>query len=145
MTRKPEDSSPITGGCRCGAVRFEVNATALWSAHCHCADCRHATGAAFATYVGVASDKTVFSGEFTRYESSPGVFRSFCPGCGSPLAFEGEKWAGELHLFAGALDAPEDISPAAHVMMADAMPWIELADELPRFHKFVADDTDGGG
>ena len=46
----------LTGGCLCGAVRYEAGWPPNWSAHCHCRDCQRASGAAFATYAGIRQD-----------------------------------------------------------------------------------------
>ena len=47
----------FTGGCLCGAVRFEVAAPTKWCAHCHCSLCRRAHGAAFVTWFGVPNEQ----------------------------------------------------------------------------------------
>lgn len=135
--------STITSGrCRCGAIRFAYKGAPRWVAHCHCESCRRATSSAFATYVGVeATNFGYLSGEelLERYSSSPGVVRSFCSRCGSPLTFVGEKWADEVHIYAGALDEPGAVTPKAHVNFAEALPWADIHDDLPRFARFAAD------
>ena len=37
---------PLTGGCNCGAVRFEVTAPLLVASYCHCKRCQRRSGAA---------------------------------------------------------------------------------------------------
>ena len=44
----PEDL-PLTGGCGCGAVRFEIDAPLTAALYCHCTRCQHRTGAAAGT------------------------------------------------------------------------------------------------
>jgi hypothetical protein len=123
----------LEGGCLCGAVRYRVEGAPNWSAHCHCRDCRRASGAPFVAYAGFPPARHRWiKGQPVRFSSSPGVFRSFCGRCGSPLAYEGERWPGEIHIHLGTLDRPEAIQPQAHVYTAHKLPWLKLADGLPQ-------------
>ncbi|MGH6960301.1 MAG: GFA family protein, partial [Dongiaceae bacterium] len=118
----------------CGAVRYSAAGAPRWTAHCHCRDCRRSTGTAFATYVGVARERFAWSGETPQqFHSSPGVIRWFCGRCGTPLTYQGERWADEMHVLAGTLDDPAALQPQAHVYVAHQLPWLKLADGLPRF------------
>jgi hypothetical protein len=102
-------TSTLEGGCLCGTVRYRVEGAPKWAAHCHCRDCRRATGAPFVTYAGYPTAKVTWLGEKpVAFASSPGVTRRFCGRCGSPLAYEG------------------------HVYTAYQIPWVKLADGLPR-------------
>ena len=128
------------GGCRCGAVRFRAAGKPLWVAHCHCNECRKATGSAFASYAGYrSSDVKWTAGPPKTHETSPGVHRGFCGTCGSPMSFEGGRWPDEIHLFLGAFDDPAAFEPRAHVYVAEAMPWAKLADGLKRFARTSKD------
>jgi hypothetical protein len=92
----------LRGRCLCGAIQYTVNGEPRWCAHCHCDDCRHHTGSAFATFIGVDSDSfTLSDGEFGRIESSAGVYRSFCAKCGTPMAYERNDLPNEIHLYVG--------------------------------------------
>lgn len=121
------------GGCLCGAVRYRVTRKPRWIAHCHCQSCRRQTGSPMTTFVGVDSDAlTYLAATPQRYESSPQVWRSFCGRCGSAIAFEATRWPGEVHLYLGSLDRPEDFPPQGHVHVAEQIPWLHIADDLPR-------------
>ena len=37
---------PLTGGCNCGAVRFEVTAPLVGASYCHCKRCQRRSGTA---------------------------------------------------------------------------------------------------
>lgn len=126
---------PTTGRCLCRAVTFAFDGAPLWVAHCHCDSCRRQTSSALATFVGVRAEQVRFSGLApARYESSPGVIRSFCPKCGSPIAFEAEgKFPGEVHLFLGTLDDQASVAPRSHVHVGEQVPWFEVLDDLPRY------------
>lgn len=122
------------GRCLCGAITFAYEGKPLWVAHCHCESCRRATASPVTTFLGVASDGFRWSGgEPATFASSPGVTRSFCGRCGSPLAYEAEKFPGEVHLYVATLDDPNAIEPTGHVHVAERIAWFEVHDELPRY------------
>jgi len=126
------------GGCLCGAVRYEAPWPPRWAAHCHCRDCQRASGSAFVTYAGLERDGFRWTkGAPKTIRSSPGVIRSFCGNCGTPLAYQGDRWPNEIHIFAATLDDPSQVEPQAHVYTVEQLPWIHLADGLPR--KFKTD------
>lgn len=123
-----------TGGCLCGAVRYRTQGPPAWVAHCHCTSCRRTAGAAFVTYAGFKRPNFEFTKGTPRvFESSPGVLRSFCGACGTPLTYEGARWPDEVHIFVCTLDQPDSLAPQAHVYTSEAMPWVHLDDNLPRF------------
>lgn len=124
-----------TGGCACGKVRYRASGAPKWTAHCHCSDCRRQTSAAFATWISYPADAVSWEGEPRLYASSQGVARGFCPDCGTPLAYRGPQWEGEMHLLVGSLDAPGEVTPSVHAYLIDALPWIHVADGLPRFER----------
>lgn len=129
-TQKP---TVLTGGCMCGAVRYEASWPPNWSAHCHCRDCQRASGAAFVTYAGIRKDGFRWSkGTPKIFRSSPGVERFFCGDCGTSLAYWGERWPDETHIFAATLDEPARAEPQIHIYTDEQLPWIHLADGLPR-------------
>ena len=72
------------------------------------------------------------------FASSPGVERTFCPTCGSPLTFKSKRWSGELHILAAGLDEPERITPTAHVHCDEMLSWMEPGDGLSR-HALASD------
>jgi hypothetical protein len=130
-----DDPSGASGGCLCGAVRFRITFPTKWCAHCHCSMCRRAHGAAFVTFCGVpAGQFTITHGadDLARYDSSAHAWRRFCRKCGSTLTFEGERWADEVHVVLANVDDPIDRPPAAHCYYDGHVPWLELADALPK-------------
>jgi protein-tyrosine-phosphatase len=128
------DEAVATGGCLCGAVRFQAIGAPLWSAHCHCESCRRHTSAAVATYVGFPTSRVSFSkGTPSSFRSSPPVQRSFCPHCGSPISYVSEQWPGETHLFWPSFDEPERFQPTRHAMFNERLPAFDIYDDLPRF------------
>ena len=132
------------GGCLCGAVRYRVTGAPGWVAHCHCESCRKASGSAVVTWAGYTRESfEVAAGRPVRFASSPGVVRSFCPRCGSPLTYEAERFAGEVHVTVGSLDEPAGFAPTAHVWTSERVAWLHIADDLPR-HPESGASGDGG-
>ena len=133
MSETMSDTGTIEGGCRCGAVRYRAEGGPLWVSHCHCEDCRRSSGAPVSTFVGVGTGGFAFvAGSAAAYESSPKVIRRFCGACGTPLTYEAAVYPGEVHIAAGTLDAPGMLAPERHVFDRERLPWMAMADELPR-------------
>ena len=129
------------GSCRCGEVTIKVDGEPKWVANCHCNDCRKATGSAFATYVGCDDSQVQLCGNLARHASSPGVERCFCSACGSPIAYQGQRWPNEIHLFVGVFESAGDLRPKAHVYTAEALPWVFDLGALPRFLRTPSEDS----
>src|ERR1700690_39629 len=97
-----------TGGCLCGALRYEANGEPLHSGHCYCADCRKASGSGFIPFISFSRRVLRFSGENCEYRSKAAsggeATRNFCPICGG-LVFGGEILTSEsFPIYAGSLD-----------------------------------------
>ncbi len=131
-------SFPTEGGCLCGAVRYRLSAAPLASMHCHCANCRKASGAAMLTWLTVGKADFEWLGEEPRryrYESEhypEPVERWFCSDCGSQLGWHCEA-NQTVDLTAGSLDDPNLIEPEYHVFVRGQVRWMEIDDELPRY------------
>ena len=131
-------SFPTEGGCLCGAVRYRLSAAPSASMHCHCGNCRKASGAAMLTWLTVdAADFEWLRGEPQRYryesEHYPGtVQRWFCAACGSQLGWHCED-DGTVDLTAGSLDDPGVVEPTYHVFTHGRVRWMKLDDDLPRY------------
>lgn len=132
----------ITGGCMCGAVRYEANGSPRNIAYCHCSDCRGYTGAPVMVWVAFETSQVkYFNGKPKVYESSPGVKWGSCDRCGSPLI-----WEANLSVFGGrdltiteftisSFDTPEEFAPDQHWYDGERIPWFDVADNLPRYQK----------
>lgn len=122
-----------TGRCLCGAVTFAFDGPPKWAGHCHCESCRRQTASAMASFLGVPDGAFAWTGAAPAlYESSPGVRRNFCARCGTPMAYSADMFPGEIHFYAATLDDPADFAPTHHVHTAEQLPWLVLADGLPR-------------
>ncbi|MDX2274701.1 MAG: GFA family protein [Hyphomonadaceae bacterium] len=115
------------GRCLCGAVRFETRGEPHFISNCHCESCRRAASAPSVVWAGFFDTQVTFSGEApAEFASSPGVRRSFCSRCGSPLAYRGDRWSGETHLPVCAFEQPESLPPQSDHLEAEKLPWAAL-------------------
>lgn len=124
----------IEGHCLCRAVVFEYEAEPNWTLYCHCESCRRATSSPMTAWISVPRRAFRFTNGAPRYfKSSPDVTRGFCAVCGSPLTYESTRLPDEIHLYAAALADPSRVAPSRHVFVEKQLPWLEIADQLPRF------------
>ena len=127
----------ITGGCECGALRYECSAVPLMAGHCHCRSCQKASGTGHASHLMVPKAAVTISGAASWYErpadSGNMVRRAFCPQCGTPVCGESSGFPDVLMLRAGSLDDPERFRPGARVYAADAPSWDHMDPALRSF------------
>lgn len=124
----------LSGGCLCGAVRYEARGTSRKIVNCHCSMCRRHSGAAFLTYAAYPTDRVHFTrGTPGEYRSSPDVTRSHCTVCGSPLTYVSDTNPHTVWLTVGSFDNPNVIEPTAHWYAASKLNWLHLDDALPQW------------
>lgn len=124
-----------SGGCLCGAVRYEISGELAPIQVCHCSQCRKAQGGPFATNIPV--DRSAFrllSGEsaLAEYRATPEKKRVFCRTCGSPIYSARDALPETLRLRAGTLDEPVRTKLEAHYYADSRASWWPLEDNLPR-------------
>jgi hypothetical protein len=125
-----------TGGCLCGAIRYRARAAPLRTVLCHCETCRRVSGSAFLGFVHFPKAEFAWqTREPARYRSSAYAERGFCPVCGSTLSMHEEVLGDRVQVTLGSLDRPQDVRPDDHVWTRSQLPWLEVADELPRFRQ----------
>ena len=112
-----------SGGCRCGAIGFTASGDPKFIGNCHLSACRKSYGAIISTFVGYKENQVEWTGERRIYASSPGVQRCFCPVCGAPLSYQGQKWPGEIHLLLGAFHEQSDLIPTSDVFTDESLPF----------------------
>ena len=129
--------SGFTGGCLCGAIRYQCSADPLALVLCHCKDCQRCTGGPFAAVAVVRKrDVTVLQGELGSHtvtgEAGGRVFRQFCPKCGSPIFSGLESARGTLGVKVGSMDDSSKLKPTMHIWTDSAVRWLAIEDGLPR-------------
>ena len=130
-------SLPLTGGCGCGAVRFEVMAPLTGAVYCHCTRCQRRTGTGAAVSGRVAPDSVrVIAGEehLRGWKPGDGLEKVFCGACGSAL-FACDPATGAIRAVRlGTFDTDPGVRPSARQFVAYAAPWEPIPDDgLARF------------
>lgn len=126
----------LSGGCACGAIRYEAGAEPLLMLNCHCRDCQRASGSGFAAIVVLPGDAVKLTGE-PRYHAVTGssgrpVERGFCPACGSPVAVKLGHMPDVFGVHAASLDDPSLFKPAVDLFTASAHAWDHMDPNLPK-------------
>jgi hypothetical protein len=129
---------PLTGGCHCGAVRYEVTGEAITHALCHCTDCRRAAGAPVVAWTMYPQDAlTITKGATKIYASSDHGRRHFCAACGTGLFYYNEQsLPGIVDIQSATYDTPEAVPARVHVQLAERISWMADAHTLPGFERY---------
>lgn len=130
----------ITGGCACGAIRYEYSGDPVFAGNCYCRDCQRSSGAPLASVL--AASKAGFKlikGEPRYYEvvadSGKKVKRGFCTNCGSPVLGQLEAMPDVVGIRASSLDDPNQFKPAISLYTSSASAWAPMSEHLPKFPK----------
>lgn len=126
---------PLTGGCQCGAVRFELNAPPVVFYLCHCTTCQQQSSSAFGQSVKVRAADVSIRGELAVFEAPTDGGRpkrcEFCPRCGSRIAHGRRPDVESFNLKGGSFDDRGWLVPAGHIWTASKQPFVAIAaDEL---------------
>ncbi|MEO0729008.1 MAG: GFA family protein [Pseudomonadota bacterium] len=116
-----------TGGCLCGAVRFEVVGEPDRVGLCHCMDCRKHHGALFHASAIFARDAATITGDYVTYNG-----RSFCPACGSSVFSESP---GEIELHLGAFDGRDVFRPTYELWTIRREDWLPAFEDIAKFER----------
>jgi len=134
---------PFTGGCSCGAIRYECTADPIMMLKCHCRDCQHVTGSAFAAAIVAPREALRLTRGQLRYHFTVSIRggkhkRGFCPECGSRIT-GAESEAGDssnIAVLVGSLDDPSWFQPQMDIFVSDAQPWDEMDPKIQKFEQY---------
>jgi hypothetical protein len=120
---------PQTGGCQCGAIRYEITEEPTSVYTCHCTDCQRLTSSAFSMGVVVPERAFRMTGAEARSlqrkaDSGRVSTRLVCPSCGSWVV--GTPRDGVIRVRAGTLDDTSWLRPTRHIWTRSKQPWITL-------------------
>ncbi|MEO1640758.1 MAG: GFA family protein [Pseudomonadota bacterium] len=120
-------SGEITGGCKCGRVRYSGVPAQTEMFRCHCRDCQQLTGTGHADMVPLDAATFVIDDGCKVFAMQGGsgrlTFSGFCPHCGSQLTRRSERVAGNVYVHAGSLDDPSSYLPKKSIYIESAQPW----------------------
>ena len=128
---------PLTGGCLCGGVRFEVTEAPLFANYCHCTRCQRRTGAAASPQARVAPGSVrITAGEelIKAYEPPGGWPKVFCSNCGSALWSTNPETGEPSGVRLGTFDQDPGVRPSHRNFVAYAAVWEPIPEDgLPRY------------
>lgn len=129
-----------TGGCACGAVRYEIAETPIFMNDCQCRHCQQRSGTGHGSYITFPSRKGVkVTGTATRWaqagDSGNMKSHAFCPTCGTPVYLTFAAMPDFFTITAASLDEPGRFQPQAVTYHGRALAWDHLDPALPTFDK----------
>ena len=127
----------LTGGCGCGAVRFEIGAPLVAARYCHCTRCQRRTGTGSSASAQVEPGSfQIIQGEdrMRAWKPDGGAEKWFCGDCGSALFSRDPEDATKVAVRLGSFDEDPGIRPTVRQFVAYAAAWEPLPDDgLPRY------------
>jgi hypothetical protein len=128
-----------TGGCYCGAVRYEITGEAQASLQCHCRECQYISGGNPAALMIFPFESfQLTSGEmkqFRRSDLERPVTRHFCENCGTGIASETPSRPGSIVIKVGTLYDPSIFAPAVAIFTCDKQDYHHIPEGIPAFDK----------
>jgi hypothetical protein len=126
-----------TGGCLCGAIRFELSSPPTRAGYCHCTRCQRRTGTAASAQARIDGRTFRFlSGErlVTAWRHPEGGFeKCFCSLCGSHLFSRDPDDATQMSVRMAAFDGDPGVRPSWRAYVSYAAVWEPIPDDgLPR-------------
>lgn len=121
------DERPLTGGCQCGAVRYQIIAEPLNLYACHCKQCRKQSGSSFGLSLVVPREAfqiTCGSPKSWKRPTDSGaeMICWLCPECGSRLYHQSSGWPEQLSVKGGTVDQPVEAGAAIHIWTSHGLP-----------------------
>ncbi len=132
-----------SGGCLCGAVRYQISGQMRDVMYCHCEQCRRTSGHYVAASACASDDLSFTQSEGLRwYRSSDVAERGFCSQCGASLFWRTEG-RDAVSVMAGTLDAPTGLKATSHIFVEAASDYYTLDDGLPQSVGYDDASTNG--
>ena len=127
-----------SGGCLCGAIKYEFDKSNLISAHhCHCIDCQKSTGSGKSTIIMLPAQAILMDGELKFYtsptSSGRNMSRGFCQECGSPVLSFIKEMQEVNFLKAGSLDDSSWLKIDSNFYSSSAHSWSPIDDDILSF------------
>ena len=129
-----------TGGCACGAIRYEIVGKPVFMNHCQCQDCQRRSGTGHGSYLTFADRKSVkLEGKAAHCDvvadSGNVKTHGFCPACGSPVSLTFSAMPDLFTVHAASLDDPSQFKPQAVTYGMRGYAWDHIDPALPKFDK----------
>ena len=132
-------SAKLTGGCACGAVRYEISAAPVVSAQCQCRDCQRATGTGHVDAMVFPRNAIAVTGDLKFHDrkgdSGHTVSRGFCPNCGAPVLWRFARNPDVCGILAGSMDDASGFAPQLVTYTSRGYAWDMLDPAVTKFDK----------
>ena len=127
-----------TGGCHCGAIRYQVDGEPITHALCHCTNCRRHAGAPMVGWTMYSqSALTIIKGTPKIYHSSKDGRRHFCADCGTGLFYVNAVILPcIIDIQSATYDDPNVVPARIQIQIAERIEWMKDAHTLPTFERF---------
>ncbi|QEN88876.1 GFA family protein [Labrys sp. KNU-23] len=133
----------LTGGCECGAIRYQAQEAPFDAGWCHCRICQRISGAPAQPWALFTVETFGYvKGEPRVYRSSSFGERRFCGDCGASIEFRLRENPTEISINIGTLDDPSLVPPRKHIWTRSQVSWFATADDLPTFLEY---EPENGG
>ncbi len=121
-----------TGGCLCGAVRYELSQDPKDFRACHCTMCRKVSGYYWAAFhVPAGALRLTETRGLSWFRSSASAERGFCKDCGSALFYR-PTGSQDYEVAPGSVDGEVGAKLIGHIFVADKGDYYDIADGLPQ-------------
>lgn len=132
-------NADYTGGCACGAIRYEITGKPVFSNHCQCRDCQHQSGTGHGSYLTFSAEGVTLTGTASTWDragdSGHTKTRGFCATCGSPVFLRFSAMPQIVTVTAASLDDASRFMPQVVTYRIRALPWDAVDGALPAFDK----------
>jgi hypothetical protein len=133
-------SKAYTGGCACGAIRYEIPGEPLVMTDCQCRDCQRKSGTGHGSYLTFADRRSVTLDGDARHwdiagDSGNVKTRAFCPTCGSPVYLTFAAMPDLFTVHAASLDDPGRYKPQMVLYGVSGHAWDHVDPALPKFDR----------
>ena len=132
-------SEPYTGGCACGAIRYDVRGEPIVMNQCQCRQCQRDSGTGHGAHLTFCGAEVMLTGEATEWsvtgEQGTRKRRGFCPTCGAPVYVRFPDMPELFVVSAASLDDPARFKPQMVMWTAAGHAWDRINPDLPRFEK----------
>ncbi len=133
-------SKPYTGGCACGAIRYEIPGELLAMNDCQCRHCQQRSGTGHGSYLTFADKKSVkLQGAASHWDIAADngnvKTHAFCPACGSPVYLTFKAMPDLFTVHAASLDDPGRYKPQVVTYGVRGHAWDCLDPTLPKFDR----------
>ena len=126
----------LTGGCMCGAVRYELQSEPFDCGWCHCRTCQLNSGAPAMVFASVPDGDFVWTsgagqGAVGRFvELRPP--RASAASAGRRFLMKVDHQPETVDFSVATLDDPDAVAPGFHIFWGSKIAWFEPRDDLPR-------------